>query len=539
MPTTTTETASFLRPAPASPAAHANFDLVVIGSGPAGQKAALCAAKLGKRVAIIDRRGMVGGVCIHTGTVPSKAIREAVLHLTGLSQGNFGDLAGRDAATRGQIRMSDLLARAKHVSASEAAVVARQMQRNRVALFDGDARFIDAHTLCVDNGTELHHVRGEHILVACGTRPARPESVPFTPGRVIDSDDILALPELPQSMCIVGGGVIGTEYAAMMASCGVRVTLVEGRDRLLDFLDDEIGETLQYRLRRAGVRLRLGETVKEIVARDTLRRRKDDAPTAAESIDGPAVTATLCSGKTIGCDVLLYCIGRQGATAGMNLTAAGLEADKRGRLTVNPQFQTDVPHIYAAGDVVGFPALASTSMEQGRRAALHMFDPSELVRTPSTPEAARAQLPAGASGIGNIFPYGIYTIPEISMVGQTERQLTEAGVCYEVGLARYDEIARGHLMGDTHGMMKLIFCPHSHRLLGCHAIGSGATEIIHIGQIAMTAGLPLEYFVDSVFNYPTLAECFKVAALDGLNRSQRPQQMWRSEDEDTELKAAA
>ena len=520
----------------AAPAAHANFDLVVIGSGPAGQKAALCGAKHGKRVAIIDRGSMIGGVCIHTGTVPSKAIREAVLHLTGLSQGNFGELAGREAAGCGQIRMADLLARAKHVSASEAAVVRRQMARNKVAFFDGDARFLDAHTISVDNGSELHHVRGEHVLVACGTSPARPENVPFTPGRVIDSDEILNLPELPASMCIVGGGVIGTEYAAMMASCGVRVTLVDGKDRLLDFLDDEIGETLQYRLRRAGVRLRLGESVKEIVARNDRRRRHDDEPGDAS---GPAVTATLCSGKTVSCDVLLYCIGRQGATDSLDLSAAGLSADKRGRLSVNPQFQTEVPHIYAAGDVVGFPALASTSMEQGRRAALHMFEPSELVRTPPTPEAARAQLPAASAGIGNIFPYGIYTIPEISMVGRTERQLTEAGVCYEVGVARYDEIARGHLMGDLHGMMKLIFCPHSHRLLGCHAIGSGATEIIHIGQIAMTAGLPLEYFVDSVFNYPTLAECFKVAALDGLNRSQRPQQMWRALEEDEGFKQAA
>lgn len=508
------------------PAAHASFDLVVVGSGPAGQKAALCAAKLGRRVALLDRRGMIGGVCIHTGTVPSKAIREAVLHLTGLSHGNFGELDARETA--GRVTMAELLQRAQHVSRSESIVIQHQMRRNGVTLIDGTAKFLDAHTLAVDNGQELHHIRGEHILVAVGTEPARPENVPFTPGLVIDSNEMLTLKALPRTMCIVGGGVIGSEYAAMMAACGVHVTLVEGRDRLLDFLDDEIGETLQYRLRRAGVRLRLGEKVKQIAVEGGPNRRKDDVP--AEEDRPPRVTATLCSGKIVQCDTLLYCVGRQGATDSLNLTAAGLAADERGRLAINDHFQTEVPHIYAAGDVVGFPALASTSMEQGRRASLHMFDRRELVRPASTPTAARDQLPplpAGVRGVGALFPYGIYTIPEISMVGRTERQLTEANVPYEVGIARYDEIARGQLMGDLHGMIKLLFCPDSHRLLGVHAIGSGATEIIHIGQVAMTAGLPVEYFVDTVFNYPTLAECYKVAALDGLNRCRAPHIMWR------------
>jgi NAD(P) transhydrogenase len=508
-----------------TPPAHASFDLVVVGSGPAGQKAALCAAKLGRRVAIIDRRGRVGGVCIHTGTIPSKAIREAVLHLTDLHHGAFGKLADHAAGTA-RVTMADLLQRAQHVSRCEARVIDAQMRRNGVTLLDGDARFLDEHTLAVDNGRELHHVRGERILIAVGTEPARPASVPFTPGRVIDSNEILKLDRLPRDMCIVGGGVIGTEYAAMLGGCGVRVTLIEGRSKLMEFLDDEIVETLQYRLRRAGVRLRLGEKVESIEVSDTPGRRRDDDDSVA--IPGGAVTATLASGKVVTGDTLLYCIGRQGATESLHLNAANLTADKRGRLEVDEFFQTARPHIYAAGDVVGFPALASTSMEQGRRAALHMFRPEDLQRPARAPSAAVDQLPAPSRGIGTLFPFGIYTIPEISMVGRTERELTDAGVPYEAGVARYDEIARGQLMGDVHGLLKLLFCPDSHRLLGVHAIGSGATEIIHIGQVAMTSGMPLEYFVDAVFNYPTLAECYKVAALDGLNRCRPAVKMWRA-----------
>ena len=520
-------------------AAHASYDLIVVGSGPAGQKAALCAAKLGRRVAVVDRRSMTGGVCIHTGTIPSKAVREAVLHLTDLHHGTFGDLGGGGDRGTGDVKvtMADLLQRAHHVSRCEARVVARQMARNGVAFLDGSARFVDPHTLSVDNGREVHHVRGERILIAVGTTPARPDSVPFTPGRVVTSDEFLDLTELPREMCVVGGGVIGVEYAAMMAACGVRVTLVEGRDRLLDFLDDEIGEALQYRLRRAGVRLRLGEKVDRIDVAEVPGRRKGDS--SGVRVPGGAVTATLCSGKTVRCDTLLYCVGRQGATATLGLDAAGLTADKRGRLAVNDRFQTDVEHVYAAGDVVGFPALASTSMEQGRRAALHMFSPDELNAARGAPPAALDQTPAGSRGLGAVFPYGIYTIPEISMVGRTERELTDASVPYEVGLARYDEIARGQLMGDLHGLLKLLFCPDSHRLLGVHAIGSNATEIIHIGQVAMTSGMPLEYFVEAVFNYPTLAECYKVAALDGLNRCRPARPMWRPAAEEPEAQPVA
>ncbi|MBV8781008.1 MAG: Si-specific NAD(P)(+) transhydrogenase [Phycisphaerae bacterium] len=484
--------------------AHAIYDLLVIGSGPAGQKAALSAAKIGKRVAIIDRGDMLGGVCIHTGTIPSKAMREAVLHY--IARGNItttrgetihdleGDHEGGHAIVH-DVSMAELLERCRRVIRSEASVVRNQMMRNNVSMLFGTASFIDAHTLRITrpanpgtytdsgsaNGDEIIDVSGRNILIAVGTEPARPASVPFTPGRVIDSDGLLTLTDLPRSLIIVGGGVIGSEYAAMLAAVGVRVTLVESRPRLLEFIDDELAENLQFRMRDRGIRLRLGESVAHI------------------DLHGEHVEATLASGKILRSQSLLYAIGRQGATAGLNLPAAGLTADNRGRLAVNEFFQTTTPHIYAAGDVIGFPALAATSMEQGRLASCHMFH--ELAEPPSM-----------------LYPLGIYTIPEISMVGQTEQALTAAKIPYEVGIARYREIARGQLINDPHGLLKLLFHPDSRRLLGVHAIGTGATELIHIGQAVMAAGMPIDYFVDSIFNYPTLAECYKVAALDGVNR---------------------
>jgi len=460
--------------------AHPSYDLVVIGSGPAGQKAALNAAKLGRRVAVVEREQHVGGVCIHTGTIPSKAIREAVLHLTGIRERSvYGD----GYTVKQRITMQDLLYRCRHVVRTEVDVIRAQMARNNVAMLFGDASFVDAHTIRVARDDEATVVRARHVLIAVGTEPARPAAVPFLPGRVIDSNGLLELAELPRSMTIVGGGVIGTEYACMLAAVGVRVTLVESRPRLLEFVDDEIAESLQFRMRDMGIRLRLGESVAKI----------------ALSPDGAAVEASLASNKMIRSETLLYSIGRQGATDRLNLPAAGLVADARGRLKVNEHYQTEIPHVYAAGDVIGFPALAATSMEQGRLASCHMFQHST--------EQAKT-----------LFPFGIYTIPEISMVGQSEQELTAAGAPYEVGIARYRETARGLLIADPNGLLKLLFHPDSRRLLGVHAIGTGATELIHIGQTVMAAGLPIDYFVESVFNYPTLAECYKVAALDGINR---------------------
>jgi NAD(P) transhydrogenase len=469
------------------------YDLIVIGSGPAGQKAALNAAKLRKRVAMVERQVSLGGVCIHTGTVPSKAMREAVLHLTGL---NERELYGASYRVKQDISMQDLLYRCQHVVRTEVEVIRNQMHRNGVTVLSGCGSFVDPHTVRVVHDTDAAEIRGHHILVGVGTEPARPKDVPFVAGKIIDSDELLTLEALPKSMTIVGGGVIGSEYACMLAAVGTRVTLVDSRPRLLEFLDDEIAENLQFRMRDMGIRLKLGESVSQIHFEDNV------------------VQAVLGSGKRLSSDTLLYCIGRRGATDGLNLTAAGLTADSRGRLTVNEFGQTSVPHIYAAGDVVGFPALASTSMEQGRLASCHMFQTAKDGQSPTVHDAVNG----GATAAQAIFPYGIYTIPEISMVGQTEQALTKQNIPYEVGIARYREIARGQLIADPHGLLKLIFHPDSHRLLGTHAIGTGATELVHIGQAVIAAGMPIDYFIESIFNYPTLAECYKVAALDGINR---------------------
>src|SRR5882724_7019503 len=456
------------------------YDLIVIGSGPAGQKAALNASKHGKRVAVIDRNDWIGGVCIHTGTIPSKAIREAVLHLTGLRERSvYGD----GYAVKHSITMDDLLYRARHVVRTEVDVIRNQMERNGVEMLFGEASFIDKNKVRINRGDDNLELRAKHVLIACGTEPARPANVPFTPGKIIDSNELLLLRDLPKSCIIVGGGVIGSEYACMLAAVGVHVTLVESRPRLLEFVDDELAESLQFRMRDMGMRLRLGESVARIAI-----------------VDGHA-EAVLASNKTLRADMLMYAIGRQGATEKLNLAAAGLTADNRGRLKVNDHHQTEVPHIYAAGDVIGFPALAATSMEQGRLASCHMFN-----NVAAEPPSA-------------IFPYGIYTIPEMSTVGQTEQALTQLGIPYDVGIARYREIARGQLIADPQGLLKLLFHPTSRRLLGVHAIGTGATELIHIGQTVMAAGMPIDYFVESIFNYPTLAECYKVAALDGINRA--------------------
>jgi NAD(P) transhydrogenase len=480
---------------------HPTYDLVVIGSGPAGQKAALSAAKLGKRAAIVERMPSVGGVCIHTGTIPSKAMREAVLHLTGLRERS---VYGEGYAVKQQVTMDDLLYRARHVMRTEVDVIRTQMARNGVTLLTGSASFVDPNTVRIMRDDEATDIKTQNVLIAVGTDPARPGSVPFTAGRIIDSNELLTLTKLPRSMIIVGGGVIGTEYACMLAAVGVKVTLVETRPRLMEFVDDELAENLQFRMRDMGIRLRLGESVAKIELVE----------------DGNAVEATMASHKVLHADTLLYAVGRQGATDKLNLSAAGLTADSRGRLKVNEHYQTDVPHVYAAGDVIGFPALAATSMEQGRLAACHMF-------------GEHAEPTASA-----LFPYGIYTIPEISMVGATEQALTQAGTPYEVGLARYRETARGLLIADPYGILKLLFHPTSRRLLGVHAIGTGATELIHIGQAVMAAGMPIDYFIETVFNYPTLAECYKVAALDGMNRT-RPALHAPAAQEPVELPKAA
>jgi NAD(P) transhydrogenase len=455
-----------------------SYDLVVLGSGPAGHHAAIQAAKIGRRVAVVDRPRSVGGVCINTGTIPSKTLREAVLYLSGARQRSFYGGAYR---VKQIITIQDLMVRCDHVIQKEVDVYRNQFGRNDVVLLEGHGQFIDPQTIRVKGPTLDEDVRAEYIVIATGTLPAIPPGVAIDGERVIDSDGILKLPQLPKSMIIVGGGVIGVEYACMFATLGVAVTLVDGRKRLLEFVDVEMVEALMYHMRDLGVTFRLGELVGRVERAER------------------GVVAELKSAKQLRAETLLYAAGRRGNTDGLNLAAAGLAADDRGRIPVDKSFRTAVPHIYAAGDVVGFPSLASVSMEQGRVACANAFGIPTVT------------MPA-------LFPYGLFTIPEISFVGQTEEELTATNVPYEVGVAHYREIARGGIIGDTTGRLKLIFHRETGGLLGVHIVGEGATELVHIGQAVLAFGGTIRYFIDHVFNYPTLAECYKVAALAGLNK---------------------
>ncbi|MDT3441259.1 MULTISPECIES: Si-specific NAD(P)(+) transhydrogenase [unclassified Pseudofrankia] len=458
-----------------------DYDVLVIGSGPGGQKAAIAAAKLGRRVAIVDKRDMIGGVCINTGTIPSKTLREAVLYLTGLSQ---REMYGQSYRVKDDITVGDLSARTQHVISREIDVIRSQLSRNHVTVVTGMAKFLDPHTLSVTgpDGLEVRRVSAEKIIIATGTRPARPDSVAFDGRTVVDSDQILNLDRIPGSMVVVGAGVIGIEYASMFAALGTKVTVVERRERMLDFCDLEIVEALKYHLRDLAVTFRFREAVVSV-----------------ERHNGGTLTL-LESGKKIPADTVMYSAGRQGLTDALGLEAAGLAADGRGRIKVGSDFRTEADHIYAVGDVIGFPALAATSMEQGRLAAYSAC--GEEVHT------LRADL----------MPIGIYTIPEISYVGKTEDELTESSIPFEVGIARYRELARGQIVGDSYGMLKLLVSPDDHKLLGVHVFGTGATEIVHIGQTLMGCGGTIDYLVDSVFNYPTLSESYKVAALDAMNK---------------------
>ncbi len=465
------------------------FDLCVIGSGAAGQKAAIQAAKLGKSVVVVEARDVVGGAAVNTGTIPSKALREAILNIGG-SPG-IGPTTAEFASAAKHVTMSSLWQSCNRVISAEVEMVKTHFASNGITLLHGFAKFKDANTIDVCGQHFTESINAQHILIAVGTSPSKPANIEFDETDIMTSDELLRLQTLPKSMIVVGGGVIGTEYASMLASLGVKVTLIEGRNRLLDFVDAELTEALQYHLRQRGITLRMGEKVVKIT--------KIPAPEGVKSDNAVMAEAYLESGKTIRADCLLYCIGRQGSTAGLQLESAGLSADDRGRIKVNSSFQTAVPHIYACGDVIGFPALASTSMEQGRVAACHMF-------------GERHDMPE------NLLPYGIYAIPEISMVGWTEEKLTAEGIPYEAGIAQYKETARGQLIGDDIGMLKLLIHQESHAVLGVHIIGTQATELVHIGQAAIAFKATVEYFVNTVFNYPTLAECYKVAALNGLNK---------------------
>ncbi|MBI1336266.1 MAG: Si-specific NAD(P)(+) transhydrogenase [Phycisphaera sp.] len=461
-----------------------HFDLAIVGTGPAGQKAAIQAAKLGKRVAIIEKNNVLGGAQINTGTIPSKALREAVLHLTGASKRG---LFGENHRVKRDITIADLISVGQQVIRREWEVIRDAFDRNGIELVWGKAHFEGPNLLQIEFGDETELITADKFVIATGTKPAKPESVPFKAGKVFCSDTILALQSIPKTMTVVGGGVIGVEYACIMATLGVRVTLIEGRNHVLGFLDHEIAEAFQYHMRRMGITLRLGEKVESI----------EELP--PDNGSGILVQATLESGKKIRSQTLLYAVGRQGVCGELGLANVGLEFDDRERLKVNEFYQTNVPHIYAAGDVIGFPALASTAMEQGRQAVCHAFG-------------------APTQSMSNLFPYGIYAVPEISMVGKTEQQLTEEGIPYEAGIATYAEIARGQLLGDTNGLLKILIHQEEHTILGIHIIGTGATELVHIGQAVMALGGKAEYFTHSVFNFPTLAEAYKVAAYNGLNK---------------------
>ncbi|WP_155769411.1 Si-specific NAD(P)(+) transhydrogenase [Mycobacterium asiaticum] len=456
------------------------YDLVVIGSGPGGQKAAIAAAKLGKSVAIVERGRMVGGVCVNTGTIPSKTLREAVVYLTGMSQ---RELYGASYRVKDKITPADLLARTQHVIGKQVDVVRSQLMRNRIDLVLGHGRFTDPHTVLVEEDAQGERVTvsGDYIVIATGTKPVRPSGVEFDERRVLDSDGILDLKSLPTSMVVVGAGVIGIEYASMFAALGTKVTVVEKRDTMLDFCDPEIIEALKFHLRDLAVTFRFGEEV------------------TAVDVGASGTVTTLGSGKQIPAETVMYSAGREGQTATLGLENAGLETDHRGRIFVDDQFQTKVEHIYAVGDVIGFPALAATSMDQGRLAAYHAFgEPTD--------------------GITALQPIGIYSIPEVSYVGRTEVELTKDSIPYEVGVCRYRELARGQIAGDSYGMLKLLVSTTDRTLLGAHIFGTSATEMVHIGQAVMGCGGTVDYLVDAVFNYPTFSEAYKVAALDVTNK---------------------
>ncbi|TCP90966.1 pyruvate/2-oxoglutarate dehydrogenase complex dihydrolipoamide dehydrogenase (E3) component [Rhizobium sp. PP-CC-2G-626] len=457
------------------------YDLIVVGSGPAGRRAAIQAAKLGKKVVVIEQGKRVGGVSVHTGTIPSKTMRETALNLSGWRERGF---YGRAYRVKEQISAEDLRRRLIITLDHEVEVLEHQFARNRVQHIRGRASFVDVNTMqIVKEDGEVVQVTGTSILLAVGTKPFRPDYIPFDGKTVLDSDELLDIEELPRSMAVIGAGVIGIEYATIFSALDTAVTIIDPKSTMLDFIDKEIVEDFTYQLRDRNMKLHLGQKADKV-----------------ERLPDGKCQITLDSGRVIICEMVLFAAGRMGATESLNLAAAGLQADTRGRLSVNPEtFQTSVPNIYAAGDVIGFPSLASTSMEQGRI-------------------AARVAVGAIAKEPPKFFPYGIYAVPEISTCGLTEEEVKTRGIPYECGIARFRETSRGHIMGLDSGLLKLIFSLKTRRLLGIHIVGEGATELVHIGQAVLNLKGTVEYFVENTFNYPTLAEAYKIAGLDAWNR---------------------
>ncbi len=458
-----------------------DHDLIVIGSGPAGRRAAIQAAKLGKRVLVVEQGRRVGGVSVHTGTIPSKTLRETVLNLSGWRERGFYGAAYR---VKQDISAADLLKRLHITLDHEVEILEHQFARNGVDTVRGSARFTGPRRVEIvrDDGKAIA-ATAERFVIAVGTRPYRPDHIAFDGQRVLDSDEILDLPAIPRQLTVIGASVIGVEYASIFSALDIKVTLLEPTDRLLPFVDRELADEFKHDLRDRGVMLRFGCKV-----------------TAAHADAGGRCVTQTEDGREVASDMVLFAAGRVGATDTLGLDACGLEADSRGRIAVDPAtFRTAVPHIFAAGDVIGFPSLASTSMEQGRIAACHAFD--EPAQAP--PE---------------FFPYGIYSVPEISTVGMNEEEVQGRGIPYECGVARFRETSRGHIMGLSSGFLKMIFAIETRRLLGVHIVGEGATELIHIGQAVVNLEGGIDYFVENTFNYPTLAEAYKIAALDAWNR---------------------
>ena len=459
------------------------YDLVVIGSGPAGQRASIQAAKLDKKVAVLERLSMLGGVDVNTGTA-SKTMREAVLHLTGFRERK---IYGDSYSVKQNITMNDLMVRTGYVMQQQVDMVRVHFLSNQVEMFHAEGSFVDPHTISLSfSDSRLNRtITADKVIIAAGSHSTTPPVVQADGHRIFVSDDVLNLPEIPRTLTIVGGGAIGLEYCSTFAALGVRVTLVDRNPRLLSFADDEIVDTLVYHLRQNGVTLRLNESVNDI---EYIRERRGDG-----------VRVHLESGKQIISDSVMYCVGRTGNTDSLNLEAAGLQADSRGRISVDENYQTCVEGIYAVGGVIGFPDLTSTSRRQGRLAACHAFD------APTYP-------------FPDLFPYTVRTIPEVAMIGKTEQELTDAGVAYEVGKANYQETMSSVMQGDNAGLLKLIFDTESRKLHGVHILGEDASELIHIGQAVMAFGGTIDYFTEAVTSYPSLAECYLTAALNGINR---------------------
>jgi NAD(P) transhydrogenase len=456
------------------------FDLVVIGSGPAGEKAAIEASKMHKVTAIVERRSVQGGVCIHTGTIPSKTLRETVMYIAGLRQRSaYGFMGG----VRPNVTVRELMYRKGQVVQQELDVIAQNMARHRIEVIQGFGRIEDPRRISVmDDAGNTQTLRADVIVISTGTRPYRPETIPFDDKHVYDGETILDIDLLPRSLTIIGGGVIGCEYASIFAHIGVQVTVVDKRRQLLSFLDAEIADALMYLMRKYRINLVLGDRHQDVY------------------IDNNQVVTVTQSGRKIVSDRMLYAAGRLGNTEKLGLENTSVQTDERGIIRVNDMYRTAEPNIYAVGDVIGFPSLASVSMDQGRLAAIHAFKEGDR------------------TCINTLLPFGIYTIPEVSMVGETEENLSRGSQEYEIGIARYYELARGQIINDHDGMLKLIFDPNSRLLLGVHIVGERATELIHIGQAVMTFGGTLDYFMNTVFNYPTLTEAYKVAAMDGFAR---------------------